>query len=219
MFFKVNQEIQRMWSFNDFGGWGEATKKRTRTREYIWLIFMFFLLKYMSKHHLQYINLPFFKELPQNPKVIGWWFQILFWIFFTWTDDSQLDACAYLSITKGMIHIYKSRQMVWNAFTTYFFDKSLGPIPRSVYGKKLYNNRRSKSIKIVFLWSKKAQDRFPSLSISISSHGLFVEMFIFPWCHHRKGSIFVAFQDQVLGLVLRRLAFPKRVKNLRACCF
>lgn len=69
-----------------------------------------------------------------------------------------------------------------------FVDKSLGPIPLSVYGKKRYYNRRSKSIKIVFLWSKKGPKYSPLIIYINVSHGLFVEMSIFQWCHHRKES-------------------------------
>ena len=62
-----------------------------------------------------------------------------------------------------MIHIHKSRQMAWNAITTYFFDKSLGPIPQ-VFMEKRYYNRRFKSIKMLFSWSKKVQNIAPWVS-------------------------------------------------------
>ena len=143
-----------------------------------------------------------------------------------------------------MIHIYKSRQMVWNAFTTYVFDKSLGPIPLSVYAKKLYYNGRSKSIKIVFLWSKKAQNIVPSLSISISvmvcllkclsSHDAIIvknprvsesrKWVELRWCgfvSKKKRSIFWPFRTRCLDWSSGD-RFPKKVDEfplkLTACC-
>ena len=74
--------------------------------------------------------------------------------FFTWTDDSQFDDCAYF--------------INHNAITTYFFDKSLGPIPPSVYGKKYTKTEDPRVSKLCFCDPKRPKNIVLSLSISIS---------------------------------------------------